>query len=104
MQQYKDFLDGSGPEGAVFISFGSTIRLEKVSGPYSKMFFEVIKKHKNVRFLLKWEGPFPEGFEAADMRNLMVSPWVPQREILSEYMKNYNCEKMYDDTLNFRTS
>jgi hypothetical protein len=76
-------MDEAGPGGVVFISFGSTIRLEKIPQYYSKIFFEVVKKHKNVRFLMKWNGPYPKEYETG-LDNLLTSDWLPQRELLSK--------------------
>jgi len=74
-------MDKAGPAGVVLISFGSTIRLEKVPLHYKKVFFELIKKHKDVRFLMRWSGPLLEGYEDG-LDNLLASDWLPQRELL----------------------
>lgn len=68
-------MDGAGKEGVVLISFGSTVRLERVAVYYSRIFFQVIQKHRNVRFIMKWSGSFPKGFEAQELENLMTSDW-----------------------------
>lgn len=78
-------MDDAGPAGVVLISFGSTVNLEKIDPYYSKIFFEVIKKHKNVRFILKWSGPYPNGYEDG-LDNLLTDKWLPQRELLSKLL------------------
>lgn len=75
-------MDGAGVGGVVLISFGSTIELEKIPSVYIDMFFKLIRKHQNVRFILKWKGPFPKEFEAG-LDNLLSASWLPQRELLS---------------------
>lgn len=76
-------MDGAGSAGVVLISFGSTVNLQKVDPYYGNIFFQVIKKHKNVRFILKWNGPYPNGYENG-LDNLLSDVWLPQRELLSK--------------------
>lgn len=67
--------------GVVLISFGSTIVLNNVRTRFQAMFFHLINESPNVRFIMRWSGPLPK-FLDAQPKNLLVSEWLPQKEIL----------------------
>lgn len=79
-------MDGSGSSGVVLISFGSTVLLNTVSSRFQAIFFHLIHEFPNVRFLMRWSGPLPK-FLDKPPKNLLVSDWLPQKEILS--MQHY---------------
>jgi hypothetical protein len=77
-------MDEAGTGGVVLITFGSTVPIEDIPPYYMHMFFKLIRKHENVRFLMKWKGPLPKGYERG-IDNLLPSEWLPQRELLSMF-------------------
>jgi len=83
---YQDFMDTSGPEGVVLISFGSTVNLETVPQRFQEWFFDAIEKNPKVRFLMKWKGPLPQKYSGR-LNNLMPSEWLPQRELLRKKLQ-----------------
>ncbi|CAL8148111.1 unnamed protein product [Orchesella dallaii] len=79
----QNFMDKSGSEGVVLISFGSTVLLNAVSTRYQAMFFHLIHEFPDVRFIMRWNGPLPKFLDEDEVpRNLLVSEWLPQKEIL----------------------
>jgi len=77
-EPFKSFLDGA-TNGAILMSFGSTIDLSKIPQQYKTIFFEMVRKFPSVRFVWRWDGPLP----ADAPSNLLASKWLPQFEILS---------------------
>ncbi|ODN03396.1 UDP-glucuronosyltransferase 2B15 [Orchesella cincta] len=82
LPKIKNFMDKSGSEGVVLISFGSTVLLNTVSTHQQAMFFHMIHEFPDVRFIMRWSGPLPKFLDEAPS-NLLVSEWLPQKEILN---------------------
>jgi len=78
----EDFLN-EAEAGVVLITFGSTIDLATLDPYYVNIFFESMRKLGKFRFIWRWDGPMPTGHP----NNLMAAKWLPQREILSEFLK-----------------
>lgn len=91
-------MDGAGSSGVVLISFGSTVLLNTVSTQYQAMFFHLIEELSNVKFILRWSGPLPKFLDKSP-KNLLVSEWLPQKEILSKHVIQNSNEK-YPVSLN----
>ena len=70
-------------DGVVLIAFGSTVELNNLTDYYLQIFFNMMRKFNEVRFIWRWKGEMPT--DAPE--NLMAADWLPQREILSN--KNY---------------
>ena len=77
-EEFKTYLDGA-EHGAILMSFGSTINLAKIPEHYKTIFFEMVRQFPQVRFIWRWDGPLPKDVP----KNLMVSKWLPQYQILS---------------------
>lgn len=60
--------------------------LNTVTERHQAMFFELVENFPEVGFLMRWKGPLPKFLEEPP-KNLMVSEWLPQREILSKLEK-----------------
>ena len=75
----KEFLDNAN-DGAVLIAFGSTIDLSIIPEYFKDVFFQMMIKFPKVQFIWRWDGPLPENHP----KNLKVSKWLPQYEILGK--------------------
>lgn len=74
-------MNEAGSGGVVLLSFGSTIALERAPLETVHIFFKLMQKFNNVKYLLKWSGPFPDEYEGK-LDNVLASDWIPQREVL----------------------
>lgn len=79
-EDFQELLD-SANDGAIMITFGSTVLLNTVSERHQKIFFDVIQAFPKTKFILRWETPPPKFLEDIP-KNLKFAEWVPQREIL----------------------
>lgn len=67
--------------GFVYVSFGSNVRSSELPLDKKKAFLNVFKKLKHT-VLWKWEEENLEG----KPDNLIIRKWMPQKEILGEYI------------------
>ncbi|KAK7868261.1 hypothetical protein R5R35_000659 [Gryllus longicercus] len=73
------FLDGAGPEGAVFVSFGSLLLMEDLPAPQLQALLQVLGALPQ-RVVWRINGTrVPGGLP----RNVLGKPWMPQQEVLS---------------------
>lgn len=74
----EEFLNESGPDGFIYLSFGSVIKSTDMPDEQRKVFVNVFSRLRQ-RILWKWENGTMEG--APD--NVRMSKWVPQQDILA---------------------
>lgn len=80
-KDFKEFMDTAGKDGVILITFGSTVLLNTVTEKHQAMFFHLFDQFPNAKFLMRWSGPLPKFLDKIP-NNLMVSEWLPQKEIL----------------------
>lgn len=78
MQDIQKYID-EAEHGVIYFCLGSLLRGETIPVDKKQMFLNVFKKIPQ-RILWKWEGEFPE-----KPPNVMISKWMPQRNILGRY-------------------
>lgn len=71
------FMDESGKDGFILVSFGSAAYISEAPEDYRNIFYEAFKNSKT-RFIWKWEGERPNEMPA----NVLTADWLPQAEIL----------------------
>ena len=76
-QDLEDFIEESGDEGFIFISFGSLVKMSAVPEELLQIIFHAIKDLKT-RFLWRWDGENPQNVPA----NVLTRKWFPQQDIL----------------------
>lgn len=73
----EEFINGSGTEGFIYVSFGGEIKIANGPKELRDSFFNTFRNSK-ARFLWKWDGP-----RHPDMpSNVFVAKWVPQQSVL----------------------
>jgi glucuronosyltransferase len=76
----QSFLDSSGEQGAILVSFGSVLKASEMSESMRKVFLNVFSKLKQ-KVLWKFEDVSILGDDKPE--NVMISPWFPQMDLLS---------------------
>lgn len=79
--QLQDWIDGSGPQGTVFVSFGGTLELPAAA---SRTLIQVIRAMPDVRFIwkLRQEAQAEVQQELGNLSNAYISDWLPQNDLL----------------------
>ena len=78
IQELKKFADESGPDGFIYISFGSGAQVSKTKPEFQRIFFNSLRKFKT-HFIWKWEGDtIPEEMPP----NVYTAKWMPQKDVL----------------------
>ncbi|CAG7822405.1 unnamed protein product [Allacma fusca] len=75
--EFQTIMDNA-TDGAVLVSFGSTINLAKLPPKIKLSFFAMMRQFPNILFIWRWDGPLPE----KKPMNLITSKWLPQNQIL----------------------
>ena len=73
----RKFLDEAGPEGVIYVSFGSVLKASVMSDDKRKTMLNAFGK-LNQRVLWKWETEQMEDKPP----NVMLHKWVPQQDVL----------------------
>lgn len=77
-QDIKSFMDASGDDGVILVSFGTVLRASMMSEEMLSTLTNVFRQLKQ-RVLWKWESE-----DMADKPdNVMLSKWLPQQDILA---------------------
>ncbi|XP_066987462.1 UDP-glycosyltransferase UGT5-like [Macrobrachium rosenbergii] len=76
-EDIKSWLDGAGPEGAIYFSLGSIARGDTMPSKYRDMLVEAFKR-LNHRILWKFERDLKGVSD-----NVMIKEWLPQQDILA---------------------
>lgn len=80
----QQWLDGAGPKGVVFISFGGTLEAPVTA---SKTLVQVIGSMPDVRFVWKLrpevQAEIQQDMLAANLSNAYISEWLPQNDLLA---------------------
>ena len=76
-QKLKKFLDEAGPDGVVYVSFGSVLKASVMSEDKRKTLLSVFGKLKQ-KVLWKWETDEMEDKPS----NVMLHKWLPQQDVL----------------------
>jgi hypothetical protein len=78
-QNIEEFLSDA-KEGAIYVSFGSNLKLSTLSPHMLQSFLEAFKAIPQ-KVLMKWElDEYPVGND-----NILFQKWLPQLDILCEY-------------------
>ena len=72
-------MNSSGPEGFIYISFGSAAKASSMSMELRQIFFESMSKFQT-SFVIKWDGEVPKDFPA----NVFPASWLPQQRVLGK--------------------
>eukprot|EP00775_Hariotina_reticulata_P014365 gene14365-14465_t len=82
-QQLKAWVEGSGPKGTVFISFGGTLQAPLKA---SRTLIKVMKAMPDVRFVwklaVKDQASLEPDLQQAALANVLIHDWVPQNDLL----------------------
>ena len=76
------FIDESGNDGFILVSFGSAARISEAPESLRNIFFTAFKNSRT-RFVWKWEGERPAEMPG----NVFTADWLPQAEILGTTIK-----------------
>ncbi len=71
-----NFIDSTGEDGFIYVSFGSDADLSKARPEFQQIFLDVFFKSK-ANFVWKRSQP-----TEAPRKNVYTSEWMPQQEIL----------------------
>lgn len=83
LQDILDFIEDS-PNGVIFFTFGSIIKMSSLPEHIEKAFKEALAQVPQ-RVLWKYDGEMKD-----KPKNVMTKPWFPQRDILSTiYFNNF---------------
>ncbi|CAG7727563.1 unnamed protein product [Allacma fusca] len=74
----QKFMDETGEDGFIYVSFGSAIQISKASPDIKQAFFRAFG-NSTTRFIWKWDGPVP----SEKPHNVITESWLPQAEILA---------------------
>ena len=77
-ENIKSFIEESGENGVIFVSFGSVLKASTMADSLRQKLLTVFRKLKQ-RILWKWESEEMEG----KPDNVMLSKWFPQQDILA---------------------
>ena len=70
-------MNNSGPNGFIYVSFGSAAKLSLLPVDVQQVFFTAMR-NSDTNFLVKWNGDVP-----MDMpKNTFVASWFPQQNVL----------------------
>lgn len=74
-----------GKDGVVIMSFGSVVNGSDMPIEWKRAFLKSFANFPNYQFILKYEYPdITEMPEAKNLKNLLISSWVPQTDILGK--------------------
>merc|ERR1711936_1519829 len=73
----KQFLDDAGPEGVIYVSFGSVLKASVMSDDKRKIMLGAFAKLKQ-KVLWKWETEVMDDKPS----NVMLHKWLPQQDVL----------------------
>ena len=73
----KQFLDDAGPEGVIYVSFGSVLKASVMSDDKRKIMLGAFGKLKQ-KVLWKWETEVMDNKPS----NVMLHKWLPQQDVL----------------------
>lgn len=87
LQDILEFIENS-PHGVILMTFGSTVKMASIPDNIQQTFKEVLAQLPQ-RVLLKYEEEMKN-----KPKNVMISKWFPQRDILGEniilnWMRNW---------------
>ena len=88
----RTFMDQSGDQGVVYVSFGTLIE----ATDKGKIFLNIFKKFPSYRFIWKYKGP-PIDVSS----NVFLTEWVPQNDLLAHeklrlFITHCGCHSSYE--------
>merc|ERR1712180_493758 len=78
-KKLQEWIDGSGKEGVIYMSFGSILKASSMSPEKRQMVIEVLGSLSPTRIIWKWEEEDIPNLPT----NILTMPWVPQVEVLA---------------------
>jgi len=75
----EDFINGSGPGGVIYVSFGSAAKASKLPEQIKTVLYEVFGSLKTHRFIWRFDIDRPKDLP----ENIMTVKWAPQQELLA---------------------
>ena len=66
------------PEGVVYVSFGSALKLSQLATEQKKVFIDTFRELKNTPIIWKWDDVLDNIPE-----NVLVQKWLPQNDLLA---------------------
>jgi len=73
------FIEESGPDGVIYVSFGTYAKASTLPQEIKSVFYEVFASFKSIRFIWKFDIENPKDLP----ENVMAATWVPQQELLA---------------------
>ena len=73
------FMDNSGPDGVIYVSFGSVFKASEMSDEARLLFVNAFKGFPKQKILWKWETDDMEGLP----ENVKLIKWAPQKSVLA---------------------
>ncbi|CAG7726044.1 unnamed protein product [Allacma fusca] len=77
-KEMEAFMNSTGPEGFIYVSFGSAAQITDMPPEQKNIFFTAMRTAKT-NFFLKWSDDSPKDLP----KNVFTSSWVPQQTILA---------------------
>ena len=77
-KKLQDWIDGSGENGVIYMSFGSVLRASSMTPERREMILQVLESLSPMRVIWKWEDEDTYTLPS----NILTMPWVPQTSIL----------------------
>ena len=75
-------------DGVVLMVMGTSYDISKTNQVFLEMFFSMVKAFPRIHFVFSWGKKMPTDIP----RNLKLSPWLPQKEILGKgYVMRHTC-------------
>lgn len=80
LKELEKFVNDSGDDGFIIVSFGSILRGSKMPAEVQRVFISTFARLKQ-RVIWKWEDDNPR-VNATLTDNVMLLPWLPQQDLL----------------------
>ena len=77
----EKFVNDSGDDGFIVVSFGSILKVSKISNRIRKMFLNTFGRLRQ-RVIWKWENDASENLDIEIPLNVKLVSWLPQQDLL----------------------
>jgi UDP:flavonoid glycosyltransferase YjiC (YdhE family) len=84
LQDLERFVSESGPEGAIVVSMGSSVKAAAMPAALRRVFVAAFAKLQH-RVIWKWESGYNASFPESLPANIHLAQWLPQQDLLGQY-------------------